>query len=191
MIASDSCQYCQKLDNVLSEMVESYGFIYNYLDYPSLNASVKEEVNNKLTDGSSYPKLVVVKDGTVIDIFEGYADRSVIYDFLKENTDFLNYNIDDSEFIPYLESYIYKDKNSKISNGFFQNNISNDLLLAVLPSADVETNLYSSLKLAIYETKDEQLIETDLNYINNSILGWLDENLFYKDEKTSKYYLTI
>ncbi len=188
MIASNSCHFCQMLDEVLSGMVKSYGFIYNYLDYPSLSDSVKEEVNNKLTDGYSYPKLVVVKDGVVIDIFEGYADGNVIYDFLKENTDFVNYNIEDSEFMPYLESYVYKDKSDKIFNGFFQDNVSNDLLLTILLSDNMEDSVYNSLKIGIYDTNSKKLTKTDLNYISNSILDFMDENLFYKEEKTNKYY---
>ena len=189
MIASSTCHFCQMLEEVLSEMVNSYGFIYNYLNYPKLSDSVKEEVNNNLTDGYSYPKLVVVNGNKVIDIFEGYADRDVIYEFLKENTDFVNYDIDENEFIPYLEGYVYKEDTNKLFNGFFQNEISDNLLLGTLLPEKLENNIYSSLKIGIYNTTLSKLFQTDLNYINTTTLFLKDDYLFYKEDQNNQYYL--
>ncbi len=87
-IARPTCQYCQMMSPVLKDVMEEYRFNVYYLNTDNMTEDDYEkftDTDESLKEGFGTPMLVYTKDGTFIDVLDGYNERSALVDFLKVN----------------------------------------------------------------------------------------------------------
>lgn len=84
-IGSPTCGYCQQFAPVLEEITTTYDLKYEYLNTTEITGSALTELLNMLGTDASTPQIVVVKDGKVVNIQQGYTDREGFFNFLQEN----------------------------------------------------------------------------------------------------------
>ena len=83
--ASSECGYCEMQTPILELISEDYDMDYLEIDSSVLGAKQREEILGKLGIKQATPTTVIVEDGKVIDIAEGYTDGSEYVEFFASN----------------------------------------------------------------------------------------------------------
>lgn len=83
--ASSGCNYCEMQDPILETIVEDYDIDYLEIDSATLGFKQREEILAKLDIEQATPTTVIVKEGKVIDVAEGYMDGREFIEFLIDN----------------------------------------------------------------------------------------------------------
>ena len=83
--ASSGCGYCEMQTPILESISEDYDMDYLEIDSSVLGAKQREEILGKLGIKQATPTTVIVEDGKVIDIAEGYTDGSEYVEFFASN----------------------------------------------------------------------------------------------------------
>ena len=84
-IGSPTCSYCQQFSPVLEEITKTYDLKYEYLNVSEVSDGTLTKLLNKLATDSSTPQVVIVKEGKVINVQQGYTDRDGFFKFLQDN----------------------------------------------------------------------------------------------------------
>ena len=86
MIGRDDCGWCQLFKPNLDYISEKYGFDFLYVNTNKLTSSVLKKLLKDINVSESdfgTPLTLYVKGGSVVDSISGYADETVLFDFLK------------------------------------------------------------------------------------------------------------
>lgn len=83
--ASSTCVYCELQKPILETIAEDYDLEYYSIDSNELSISQRNEVLKKLGIEHATPTIVIVKEGKVLDIQEGYTEGSTLVHFFKDN----------------------------------------------------------------------------------------------------------
>ena len=79
---SSECSYCQLQAPIIKQIAEDYDFTYYDIDASKLSEEEATEIINVLGLSGGTPSTVVVKEGKVLDINEGYVDGKPFVQFL-------------------------------------------------------------------------------------------------------------
>lgn len=83
--SSSECGYCKMQTPILELIAEDYDLEYCSIDSTKLSKKQANIVLDKLGIENATPTTVIVEDGKVIDVQEGYVDGRELVDFFKEN----------------------------------------------------------------------------------------------------------
>lgn len=78
---SSGCSYCQLQAPIMKQIVEDYDMKYYDIDASKLTETEIEEIINALGISGATPTTVVVQDGKVLNINEGYLDGKPFVEF--------------------------------------------------------------------------------------------------------------
>lgn len=83
--ASSSCSYCEFQTPILETIAEDYDMDYLEIDSSTLGMKQRKEILEKLEIEHATPTTVIVENGEVIDIVEGYTDGKKYVEFFVNN----------------------------------------------------------------------------------------------------------
>ena len=83
--ASSSCGYCELQKPVLETIAEDYDMEYLEIDAATLGAKQRNEIVEKLEIEGKTPTTVIVQNGKVIDVAEGYTEGKAYVEFFASN----------------------------------------------------------------------------------------------------------
>lgn len=83
--ASSSCGYCELQKPILETISEDYDMEYFEIDAATLGAKQRSEIVEKLEIEGKTPTTVIVQNGKVIDVKEGYTEGRYYVDFFVNN----------------------------------------------------------------------------------------------------------
>ena len=83
--ASSTCSYCEMQKPIIELIAEDYDIDYYAIDSNELSNSQRKAVLEKLGIEHATPTTVIVENGKVIDVQEGYTDGNNLVEFFKEN----------------------------------------------------------------------------------------------------------
>lgn len=83
--SSSECGYCKMQTPILELIAEDYDLEYCSIDSTKLSKKQANIVLDKLGIENATPTTVIVEDGKVIDVQEGYVDGRELVEFFKEN----------------------------------------------------------------------------------------------------------
>lgn len=95
--ASSGCGYCELQKPILESIAEDYDMDYLEIDSAILGEKQRNEILEKLGIKQATPTTVIVQNGKVIDVAEGYTEGSAYVEFFSRN-----------ELIP--EDAVYKEE---------------------------------------------------------------------------------
>lgn len=87
-IGRTGCEYCQKTNPILAQIVDATGIKINYLNIQDIStADYQKLVNsNEIFQGDwGTPTLLIVKGGKLVDSHIGYAEYDTLLKFLTES----------------------------------------------------------------------------------------------------------
>ena len=83
--ASAGCSYCELQTPILETIAEDYDMDYLEIDSSTLGVKQKNEILEKLGIKQATPTTVIVENGKVIDVTEGYTEGSKYVEFFVSN----------------------------------------------------------------------------------------------------------
>ena len=83
--SSSECGYCKMQTPILELIAEDYDLEYCSIDSTKLSKKQANIVLDKLGIENATPTTVIVEDGKVVDVQEGYVDGRELVEFFKEN----------------------------------------------------------------------------------------------------------
>ncbi|MBQ2947127.1 MAG: thioredoxin family protein [Bacilli bacterium] len=83
--ASSSCGYCELQKPILETIAEDYDMEYLEIDAATLGAKQRNEIIEKLEIEGKTPTTVIVQNGKVIDVAEGYIEGRNYVEFFASN----------------------------------------------------------------------------------------------------------
>ena len=83
--ASSSCGYCELQKPILETIAEDYDMEYLEIDAATLGAKQRNEIIEKLEIEGATPTTVIVQNGKVIDVAEGYTEGRNYVEFFASN----------------------------------------------------------------------------------------------------------
>lgn len=83
--ASSSCSYCEFQTPILETIAEDYDMDYLEIDSSTLGMKQRKEILEKLEIEHATPTTVIVENGEIIDIAEGYTDGKKYVEFFVSN----------------------------------------------------------------------------------------------------------
>lgn len=83
--ASSTCAYCTLQKPVLETISEDYDMEYLEIDAATLGTKQRNEIIEKLGIEGATPTTVIVQNGKVIDVAEGYTDGRYYVEFFASN----------------------------------------------------------------------------------------------------------
>ncbi len=83
--ASSACAYCELQKPILETIAEDYGMEYFEIDAATLGLKQREEIIEKLEIEGKTPTTVIVQNGKVIDVAQGYTEGRLYVDFFASN----------------------------------------------------------------------------------------------------------
>jgi predicted bacteriocin transport accessory protein len=83
--SSSECGYCKMQTPILELIAEDYDLEYCSIDSTKLSKKQANIVLEKLGIENATPTTVIVEDGKVVDVQEGYVDGRELVEFFKEN----------------------------------------------------------------------------------------------------------
>lgn len=83
--ASSSCGFCELQKPVLETIAEDYEMEYFEIDAATLGLKQREEIIEKLEIEGKTPTTVIVQNGKVIDVAEGYTEGRHYVEFFASN----------------------------------------------------------------------------------------------------------
>jgi len=83
--ASSSCGYCELQKPILETIAEDYDMEYLEIDAATLGAKQRKEIVEKLEIEGATPTTVIVQNGKVIDVAEGYTEGRYYVEFFASN----------------------------------------------------------------------------------------------------------
>ena len=83
--ASAGCSYCELQTPILETIAEDYDMDYLEIDSSTLGVKQKNEILEKLGIKQATPTTVIVENGKVIDVAEGYTEGSKYVEFFVSN----------------------------------------------------------------------------------------------------------
>lgn len=83
--ASTTCGWCSLQTPILETIAEDYDMDYLYIDSSKLGRKQINEITKKLGIEATTPTTIIVEDGEVIDIANGYQDPKVYIEFFASN----------------------------------------------------------------------------------------------------------
>lgn len=83
--ASSECGYCELQKPILETIAEDYDMDYLEIDAATLGAKQRNEIVEKLGIKGATPTTVIVQDGEVIDVQEGYTEGRYLVEFFASN----------------------------------------------------------------------------------------------------------
>jgi len=83
--ASSACAYCELQKPILETIAEDYDMEYFEIDAATLGLKQREEIIEKLEIEGKTPTTVIVQNGKVIDVAQGYTEGRLYVDFFASN----------------------------------------------------------------------------------------------------------
>lgn len=83
--ASSSCGYCELQKPILETIAEDYDMEYFEIDAATLGAKQRNDIIEKLEIEGKTPTTVIVQNGKVIDVAEGYTEGRPYVEFFASN----------------------------------------------------------------------------------------------------------
>lgn len=83
--ASSACGYCELQKPILETIAEDYDMEYFEIDAATLGLKQREEIIEKLEIEGKTPTTVIVQNGKVIDVAQGYTEGRLYVDFFASN----------------------------------------------------------------------------------------------------------
>ena len=83
--ASSGCSYCELQTPILETISEDYDMDYLEIDSSTLGVKQKNEILEKLGIEQATPTTVIVEEGKVIDVAEGYTEGTKYVEFFVNN----------------------------------------------------------------------------------------------------------
>lgn len=83
--ASSACGYCELQKPILETIAEDYDMEYLEIDAATLGLKQREEIIKKLEIEGKTPTTVIVQNGEVIDVAEGYTEGRYYVEFFASN----------------------------------------------------------------------------------------------------------
>ena len=83
--ASSTCAYCELQKPILETIAEDYDMEYFEIDAATLGLKQREEIIEKLEIEGKTPTTVIVQNGKVIDVAEGYTEGRHYVEFFASN----------------------------------------------------------------------------------------------------------
>ena len=83
--ASSQCGYCELQKPILETISEDYDMDYLEIDAATLGSKQRNEIVEKLGIKGATPTTVIVQDGEVIDVQEGYTEGRYLVEFFASN----------------------------------------------------------------------------------------------------------
>lgn len=83
--ASSTCGYCELQKPILETIAEDYDMEYFEIDAATLGAKQRNEIIEKLEIEGKTPTTVIVQNGKVIDVKEGYTEGRYYVEFFASN----------------------------------------------------------------------------------------------------------
>lgn len=82
--ASPSCSYCALQTPILETIAKDYDMDYYYLDVSKLSKGQRDKILKKLGIKHGTPTTIIVENGKVIDVAQGFTQGKDYVDFLKD-----------------------------------------------------------------------------------------------------------
>lgn len=83
--SSSECGYCEMQTPILELIAEDYDLEYCSIDSTKLSKKQASIILEKLGIDNATPTTVIVEDGKVVDVQEGYVDGRELVEFFKDN----------------------------------------------------------------------------------------------------------
>ena len=83
--ASSTCGYCELQKPILETIAEDYDMEYFEIDAANLGVKQKTEIVEKLEIEGATPTTVIVQNGKVVDVAEGYTEGRPYVEFFSDN----------------------------------------------------------------------------------------------------------
>lgn len=83
--ASSQCGYCELQKPILETIAEDYDMEYLEIDAATLGLKQRQEIIDKLEIEGATPTTVIVQNGKVVDVKEGYTEGSPYVEFFIDN----------------------------------------------------------------------------------------------------------
>ncbi|MBR6690269.1 MAG: thioredoxin family protein [Bacilli bacterium] len=171
--ASSSCGYCELQKPILETIAEDYDMEYFEIDSATLGVKQRNEILEKLGIEQATPTTVIVQNGKVIDVAEGYTDGRKYVEFFASN-----------EIIPEDATYSKEDSLIFINYDKYEELINEDATNVVVVGQTTCSHCIA-IKPALNKVAKEYKLE--INYLNLTEMSEEEYEEFSESLKEIEY----
>lgn len=170
--ASSECGYCELQKPILETIEDDYDIDYLEIDAASLGVKQRNEIIEKLGIEGKTPTTVIVQNGEVIDIAQGYTEGRYLVEFFVDN-----------ELLPETAVYSKENNLTFIDYDKFEDLIDKGTHVVVVGQTTCSHCI--AIKPALNKVAGDYNLT--INYLNLTEMSEEEYNDFSEDLKEIKY----
>ena len=171
--ASSECGYCELQEPVLETIANDYEIEYYSIDSSKLSLKERREILNQLGIEHATPTTVVVENGEVIDVLEGYTEGKDLIEFFK-----------DTEILEEDATYSAEKNINYINYSDYENLISNSSSNIIVIGQTTCSHCIAIKPALNTVAQNYNLV---INYLNLTDINDEETDSFFETLKTIEY----